>query len=119
MRAKWERAVDEFLARTPDAIWNGGHKALVEQLNELIPTQGAVESAFPALEKFRQMQNVMYDIYNNGGCNLMYLEDRDQWGVSKAVASNLRLHPEKLEERTLAAMFAAAAEFGIQVPRAA
>ena len=43
-------------------------KELVEKLDMLIPLTGKVKDK--KLEKFRKAQNVVYDIFNNGLCNL-------------------------------------------------
>jgi hypothetical protein len=51
---------------------NGVHQALADQLEKLIPAEGAVESPRSRnkkLEKFRQASNAYYDINNNGGGN--------------------------------------------------
>ena len=51
---------------------NGTHQDLADQLEKLIPAEGAVESPRgrnKKLEKFRQAANAYYDIFNNGGCN--------------------------------------------------
>lgn len=57
-----------------DTYWcgKGKHEALAEALHKLIPSQGQVVAPRKnrALEKFRQAQNVYYDIYNNGLCNM-------------------------------------------------
>lgn len=48
---------------------NPGFKYLADQLNEMIPLQGACDNARStnkALDKFRRAQNVIYDLFNNG-----------------------------------------------------
>lgn len=51
---------------------NGTFQTLADQLEKLIPVEGAVEAPRgknKRLEKFRQAANAYYDIFNNGGCN--------------------------------------------------
>lgn len=51
---------------------NATNQDLANQLEKLIPTEGAVESPRgrnKKLEKFRQASNAYYDIFNNGGGN--------------------------------------------------
>jgi hypothetical protein len=69
----------------------------------------------PALEEFRKLQNLYYDVYNNGGCNAISMnddnaDDREHWGMSKSTMSDLRRHPDKLEARVQQALGAARAE---------
>jgi hypothetical protein len=50
----------------------GAHQGLSDQLQLMIPFEGAVESPRGRnrkLEKFRQASNAYYDIFNNGGGN--------------------------------------------------
>ena len=51
---------------------NSGFETIREQLNELIPLEGACEnprSTNKHLDKFRRAQNAAYDLFNNGLCN--------------------------------------------------
>ena len=50
---------------------NGKYNALAEQLQALIPAEGAVANPRKnkKLEKFRKAVNCYYDLYNNGLCN--------------------------------------------------
>lgn len=51
---------------------NAAHQHLSEQLEKLVPAEGAVETPRgrnKKLEKFRQASNAYYDIFNNGGGN--------------------------------------------------
>lgn len=51
---------------------NSGYETVREQLNELIPLEGACENSRTknkALDKFRRAQNAAYDLFNNGLCN--------------------------------------------------
>lgn len=51
---------------------NQGFSNLVNQLNDLLPAQGACEKARSTnkhLDKFRRAQNAAYDLFNNGLCN--------------------------------------------------
>lgn len=53
--------------------WNGAgtYMETANQLQQLIPAEGAVENPRknPKLEKFRKAVNCYYDLYNNGLCN--------------------------------------------------
>jgi|TARA_B100000085_G_scaffold177625_1_gene161906 hypothetical protein len=51
---------------------NSGFETVRDQLNELIPLEGACENPRTknkALDKFRRAQNAAYDLFNNGLCN--------------------------------------------------
>ncbi len=50
---------------------NGKYNSYAEQLQELIPIEGAVANPRKnkKLEKFRKAVNCYYDLYNNGLCN--------------------------------------------------
>ena len=56
-----------------NTYWNhsGKYEAAAQELNKLIPCEGAVERPHKnrALEKFRKASNCYYDLYNNGLCN--------------------------------------------------
>ena len=49
----------------------GRYQKLADELQELIPTTGEVKDVEnnPHLEKFREVINAYYDLYNNGGAN--------------------------------------------------
>ena len=57
------------------SFWLGRKPAGVlearEKLWALVPDEGEVANPEenPALEKFRMVSNIYYDVYNNGGCN--------------------------------------------------
>jgi hypothetical protein len=58
----------------PNTYWNykGTHQILVDQLQELIPTEGPVKNSTTKnknLDRFRRATNCYYDLYNNGLCN--------------------------------------------------
>lgn len=57
---------------TTNTYWSGTGKfnELAEQLQTLIPVEGAIKgSKNQALERFRKAVNCYYDLYNNGLCN--------------------------------------------------
>ena len=61
--------------------------------------------------------NLFYDIYNNGGANSIDLagsNSKEQFGVGKARARQLRGSPEELENRTLKALETAAEFLGLE-----
>lgn len=61
------------MSKFENTYWNhnGKYNALAEQLQALIPIEGAVKnpSKNKKLEKFRKAVNCYYDLYNNGLCN--------------------------------------------------
>lgn len=64
---------------------NGRYQELADQLQALIPVQGAVRDAKrnPALEKYRRAVNCYYDLYNNGLCNRV-AEFRKVFGIASS-----------------------------------
>jgi hypothetical protein len=55
-----------------NTFWAGKEGDKVSALQKLIPMQGKVPNGRTtnrALEDWRMLQNMYYDIYNNGGCN--------------------------------------------------
>lgn len=49
---------------------NGNHQNLADELNKLVPREGAISGkGNRKLEKFRKASNAYYDIFNNGGGN--------------------------------------------------
>lgn len=53
-----------------NTFWNGKNEEQVNKLNKLIPITGKIEGENKkALENWRKLQNMYYEIYNNGGCN--------------------------------------------------
>jgi hypothetical protein len=101
----YEIAIDEFYSGNDKCLWNGYLEEQVDEVGAFIPSQGKVEDPnLPKLEEFRKLQNVYYDVYNNGGCNCVSMNEdtpeyRERWGMSKATMSRLRRHPDKLEAR--------------------
>lgn len=47
----------------------GRHQRIYDRLQALVPDEGEADT--PAGELMRLMSNVYYDVYNNGGCNLV------------------------------------------------
>jgi hypothetical protein len=54
-----------------NTFWNGKHGEVLDKLSALIPRSGKVPNPRKnqALEDWRKLQNMYYDVYNNGGCN--------------------------------------------------
>ena len=53
-------------------FWNGKkHEKAFDALSALVPSVGKVPNPRKnqALEDWRRLQNLYYDVYNNGGCN--------------------------------------------------
>ena len=108
----WEQKINKF-----ESIFWDTHTLddLVEAVNKELPVSGA--SDIPELEEWRLAQNLFYDIYNNGGANAIDLagsNSKEQFGVGKARASQLRGSPEELENRTLKALETAAEFLGLE-----
>jgi hypothetical protein len=112
----YEVAIDEFYTDNDKCLWNGYLEEKVDEVTEFIPVMGEVRNPnLPALEEFRKLQNLYYDVYNNGGCNAISMnddnaDDREHWGMSKSTMSNLRRHPDMLEARIQKALGAARVE---------
>lgn len=52
---------------------NGKFQKEIEEIGKFIPTMG--KSKNPLIEIARVVQNWYYDVYNNGGCNLIRLKE--------------------------------------------
>lgn len=54
-----------------ETFWNGKNEAAIDKLNEMIPHYGSIQDKKKnkALEDWRVMQNIYYEVYNNGGIN--------------------------------------------------
>lgn len=106
----YEIAIDEFYSDNDKVLWNGYREDDVAEVDAHIPASGKVEDEnLPALEAFRKLQNFYYDVYNNGGCNAVTMNDdrpsdREHWGMSKSTMSRLRANPDKLEARVQATL---------------
>jgi hypothetical protein len=101
----YEIAIDEFYSDNDKVLWNGYREDDVAVVDACIPDSGKVEDEnLPALEAFRKLQNFYYDVYNNGGCNAVTMNEdtpayREHWGMSKSTMSRLRANPAQLEAR--------------------
>jgi hypothetical protein len=106
---RYETAIDEFLKDNDECLWAGYREDDVAKTTAAIPVSGECRIDQPALEKFRQLQNLYYDIYNNGGGNAIDMnvdcrDDREHWGMSKSTMQKLRANPAELERRTQSAL---------------
>lgn len=115
MRYKFETAITKFIDNNDECLWNGHREDDVAKATAEIPTSGECRSDQPALEKFRQLQNFYYDVYNNGGGNAIDMndddyDDREHWGMSRSTMRRLRATPAELERRIQLALDAAIAE---------
>lgn len=120
-RAIWEKILDDHLAASDSVLWNGDRKKLADAVGDLIPTRGAAPADKPKLEAFRKLQNIYYDIYNNGGGNCCSdLNDdtpafRARWGFSRSTMCAMRSNAYTFEKRVQRALEAAAIESGIDL----
>jgi hypothetical protein len=115
MEYKWEKAITKFIDGNDECLWNGHREDDIAKATEEIPTSGECRSDQPALEKFRQLQNFYYDVYNNGGGNAIDMndddyDDREHWGMSRSTMRRLRATPAELERRIQLALDGAIAE---------
>jgi len=105
--------------------WNhaGKYQATIVQLQELIPTEGAVGGGAKnkSLERFRKAVNCYYDLYNNGLCNrarefaAVIGLSSSQFRINNRSFSFSQILYELTEERINVIIEAAAAEQGIEL----
>ena len=102
---------------------NSGFETVREQLNELIPVEGACENPRTknkALDKFRRAQNAAYDLFNNGLCNKRGLFKQlfgfapTQRDTSYATRMQWSHWEDRVEEVLTPIIIAAALEQGIK-----
>lgn len=100
---QWSINIDRFYTDNDECVWNGYREDDIDKLNAHIPASGECSiTHHPALEEFRRIQNIYYDIYNNGGCNCIDLNDdessdRKHWGFASATMASWRRDPARLE----------------------
>lgn len=120
---QWSINIDRFYTDNDECVWNGYREDDIDKLNAHIPASGECSiTHHPALEEFRRIQNIYYDIYNNGGCNCIDLNDdessdRKHWGFASATMASWRRDPARLELKLHEAINAALDELAANESR--